>query len=140
MGIMDKVSSLLPARSGSSDRRAPQTQALALKDDFDRWLLQFFEEPWGYPIEYPSAAIPEVHETDREFVVRVEAPGFEASDLDLSMRPGMLVIKGQRRDNGREQRMVQSVAVPPDSRSTSSPPSVSTTSVGPSSRGGRSLT
>ena len=81
MGIIDKVSSLPPTRSeqmresdhdqeGDRERVAPQTQALALKDDFDRWLLRFFEEPWGYPIEYPGAGVPEARDTEREFVGR----------------------------------------------------------------------
>ena len=85
MGIIEKVSSLPPTRSeqmresdhdqeGDRERVAPQTQALALKDDFDRWLLRFFEEPWGYPIEYPGAGVPEVRDTDREFVVRHSRP------------------------------------------------------------------
>ena len=114
MGIIEKVSALLPARKEHQERRAPHTQALALKDDFDRWLQRFFEEPWGYGIDYPGAALPEVRETDREFVVRVEVPGFDPSDLELSLSRGALVVKGNRRDNGKQQTMIQTVSLPPD--------------------------
>jgi HSP20 family protein len=114
MGIIEKVTALLPARSEQQDRRAPHTRALALKDDFDRWLQRFFEEPWGHGIDYPGVALAEVRETDREFVVRVEVPGFDPSDLDLSLRGGSLVITANRREDGQEQTMVQTVSLPPD--------------------------
>jgi HSP20 family protein len=114
MGIIEKVTALLPARSDQQDRRAPHTRALALKDDFDRWLQRFFEEPWGHGIDYPGVALPEIKETDREFVVRVEAPGFDPSDLDLSFSRGSLVITASRREDGEEQTMVQTVSLPPD--------------------------
>ena len=115
MGIIEKVSSLLPVRSEQQqERRAPHTQALALKDDFDRWLQRFFEEPWGYGIEYPGVALPEVRETDKEVVVRVDVPGFDASDIDLSFRPSGLVIAAKRRQDGQELSMTQAVTLPPD--------------------------
>jgi HSP20 family protein len=113
MGIIEKLSGLLPARHEHQERQAPHTQALALKDDFDRWLERLFQEPWGYGIEYPGP-LPEVRETDREFVVRIDVPGFDSSDLELSVRSGALVIRGARSDDGQEQTMVQTVSLPPD--------------------------
>jgi HSP20 family molecular chaperone IbpA len=114
MGIIEKVTALLPTRSEQQDRRAPHTQALALKDDFDSWLTRFFEEPWGYTIDYPGIPLPEVRETDREFVVRVDVPGFDRSDLDLSLNRGALVIRAHRHEDGREQSMAHTVSLPPD--------------------------
>ena len=114
MGIIEKVTALLPARSEQHDRRAPHTHALALKDDFDRWLQRFFDEPWGYGIEYPGATLPEVRETDGELVVRVDVPGFDPKDLDLSISRGALVISANRREDGQEQAIIQTVSLPRD--------------------------
>jgi HSP20 family protein len=116
MGIMEKVTALLPARGEQQrhqlERRPAHTQALALKDDFDRWLQRFFEEPWGYAIDYPGLPLPEVRDTDRELVVSVEVPGFDPQDLDLNITPEGLIIKAQRREGNEERRLVQTVTLP----------------------------
>ena len=114
MGIMDKVTALLPARGEQHqrERRPAHTQALTLKDDFDRWLQRFFEEPWGYGIDYPGLPLPEVRESDREFVVTVEVPGFDPDDVNLSVTPAGLSITADHREGGEERRLVQTVALP----------------------------
>lgn len=114
MGIMDKVAALVPARGQQHqlERRPAHTQALTLKDDFDRWLQRFFEEPWGYSIDYPGLPLPEVRETDREFVVTVEVPGFDPNDLNLSVTPAGLSITAEHREGSEERRLVQTVALP----------------------------
>jgi HSP20 family molecular chaperone IbpA len=117
MGIMDKVTALLPARGEQQqqrhqlERRPAHTQALALKDDFDRWLQRFFDEPWGYAIDYP-VPLPEVRDTEREFIVSVEVPGFDPKDLDLSITPEGLIIRAERRGGNEQRRLIQTVALP----------------------------
>ena len=114
MGIMDKVAALLPARGEQQqlERRPAHTQALALKDDFDHWLQRFFEEPWGYSIDYPGLSLPEVRETDREFVVTLEVPGFDPNEVNLSVTPAGLSITAEHREGNEERRLVQTVALP----------------------------
>ena len=64
MGIMDKVTSLLPRlRSRRSEPPAP-TDSGALRDDFDRWLQRLSDEPWGFPAVSERGWVPsaDVHE------------------------------------------------------------------------------
>jgi len=114
MGIIEKVSALLPAQrdTHARDRRPPQTQALALRDEFDRWLQRFFEEPWGHTVEYPGLALSEVRETGDGVVVTVQVPGFEASDLDVTVGRRTLTVRGEHTQEGEVRRFVQRVTLP----------------------------
>jgi HSP20 family molecular chaperone IbpA len=98
MGIMDKVSSLLPGRSREPSRTSPRPDALALRDDMDRWLQRLVEEPWGL---LRSA---DVHETDDAVVVTANVPGLEPDDLTLMLTPDALVIRGEKREEREDTR------------------------------------
>jgi HSP20 family molecular chaperone IbpA len=114
MGITEKLSALLPSHreSHGRDRRPPQTQALALREEFDRWLHRFFEEPWGHTVEYPGLALSEVRETGDGVVVSVQVPGFEASDLDITVGRRTLTVRGEHNEEGEVRRFVQRVTLP----------------------------
>ena len=114
MGIVEKVSALLPSHreSHGRDRRAPQTQALALRDEFDRWLQRFFEEPWGHSVEYPGLAQSELRDTGDATVVSVQVPGFEPSELDVTVGRRTLTIRGEHNQGGEQRRFVQRVTLP----------------------------
>jgi HSP20 family protein len=47
--------------------------------------------------EHPWAPAAEMYETDDRFVVRVELPGVNPDDLDISVMGDYLVVKGQRK-------------------------------------------
>jgi HSP20 family protein len=113
MGIIEKASALLPTHRESQgrDRRSPQTQALALRDEFDRWLQRFFEEPWGHSVEYPGLAVSEIRDTDREVVVTVQVPGFDPSDLDVTVGRRTLAVRGERNEGNEVRRFVQRVTL-----------------------------
>lgn len=105
MGIMDKITSLVPGRGRRQEPSRAAFDALALRDDLDRWVQRFFEEPGGLSIaDFPAAPFPEIRETDQEFVVTMEVPGLDRDDLELSIMDGELTIRGQRRDDTRETR------------------------------------
>jgi len=114
MGIIEKISGLLPAHreTQARDRRPPQTQALALRDEFDRWLQRFFEEPWGHTVEYPGLALAEVRETDDGVVVAVQVPGFETSELDVTAGRRTLTVRGERHEGGEVRRFLRRVTLP----------------------------
>ena len=114
MGVIDtvteKVAALMPSRR---ERRDPHNElgpvgpeVLALRDNLDRWLERFFEEPWGFRALGDSQLMPSssVHETDREVVVTAEVPGLDKADIDLTITPGRLVIRGEKREETEDSR------------------------------------
>jgi HSP20 family protein len=73
-----------------------------LREEFDRLLDQFFPSSflssgrqdwrWGLDCE----------ESDDEFVVRAEAPGFEPADFDLQVRDHQLVLSASKKTESGE--------------------------------------
>lgn len=115
MGVLDKVtdtlSSLIPSRRHRQEARHELppvgAEVLALRDSLDRWLGRFYEEPWGLPSAgdfsnlVPSTS---VRETDKEFIVNVEVPGLDKSDLELTIDRNNLIIRGERREDKEDNR------------------------------------
>jgi HSP20 family protein len=105
MGIIDKVTALLPARGGRSDRAGAAFDALELRDDLDRWVQHFFAEPWGPDLaRFPGMSVPEVRETENELIVQVEVPGLDRADLDLEIGRNGLTIRGEHREEKQDRR------------------------------------
>lgn len=102
--VADKVSSLLPIgreRRTSQSEIAPMgAEVLALRDNLDRWLQRFFEEPWGFPAvgDFERAPSTHVDETEHEYVVTVEVPGLDPEDVDVTIRGNNLTIRGEKRE------------------------------------------
>ena len=105
MGIIDKVAAVLPWRGERHD--SARADVLALRNDFDRWLEPFFEDTRHLFPEItdfawtPSAG---VQETDQELIVTAEVPGLDRDDLDLSITPQGLTIRGEKREEAETRR------------------------------------
>jgi HSP20 family protein len=127
MGITDKLAALLP-RPGQDERgeaRTSRADALALHDDFDRWLQRFMQDPFGEPGagQGPWRPSAELRETDDAVEVRAEVPGLDPEDIELTISPGALTIRGERREERKDKKrgsvewrygsFVESVALPP---------------------------
>ena len=106
MGIIDKVSGLLPRRDERPELPPVGGEVLALRDNLDRWLDRFFEESWGFPdgggVHATRRA--DVDDTDDALIVSVDVPGFDHEDLDLSVTPQGLIIRGENRQTSQERR------------------------------------
>ena len=108
--VTDKVSSLLPSRRERQDvgHELPPvgSEVLALRDNLDRWLQRFFEEPWGFRGIGDFEFVPStnVHETDKEIVVTAEVPGLDNADLDVAISGDSLVIRGEKREEKEDTR------------------------------------
>ena len=108
--VTDKVTSLLPARRGRQDHASELppvgAEVLALRDNLDRWLERFFEEPWGFPTLGDFQVLPsaDVDETDREVVVTAEVPGLDKNNIELSITPDGLIIRGEKREETEDKR------------------------------------
>ncbi len=61
-------------------------------DAMERRMRRFFDEAGVVPAPTPAA---DVYETDGEFVVELEVPGYEQRDLEVELANHTLVVKGQ---------------------------------------------
>jgi HSP20 family protein len=111
--IADTVTSLLPRRKERTEVPPVGAEVMALRDDLDRWLQRFFDEPWGLPGAGDGRWMPaaDVQETDNELIVSVEVPGLDREHLDISLTPEALVIRGEKQeaseDRGRNGYMLE---------------------------------
>jgi HSP20 family protein len=62
-------------------------------DAVERRMRRFFDEFGVIPAPLPAA---DLYETDGEFVLEVEVPGFAEPELDVSVTDRTLVVKGER--------------------------------------------
>lgn len=62
-------------------------------DSMERRMRRIFEEIGFAPVLAPAA---DVYETDDEFVVELEVPGYEEKELSIEVSDHMLSIKGSR--------------------------------------------
>ena len=109
MGIIDKVGALLPWRRERREEPA-RSDVLALRDDFDRWFERFFEERWE-----PLAV--DIDEGDDEVVIRMDVPGLDRDDLNLTITPQGLTVRGEKLEDKDGERhyesFVRTVPLPP---------------------------
>jgi HSP20 family molecular chaperone IbpA len=105
MGIIDKVTSLLPWRGG---RQEPphRADAFALRDDLDRWFERVMGERWGAAALGALRQTPpvDVRETDNELIVTAEVPGLDRDDIELTITPEGLTIRGEKREESEDRR------------------------------------
>lgn len=58
---------------------------------------QSFVHPWWWEEAQARAAPMDVQETDQGYTVRVAVPGFRPEDLDVTIQPNLLTIRGRTR-------------------------------------------
>ena len=62
-------------------------------DSMERRMWRIFEENGFAPVLAPAA---DVYETDDDFVVELEVPGYEEKELSIEVSDHILAIKGSR--------------------------------------------
>lgn len=96
--------SLIPWKS----RQQEPGTSISLNDPFENRLAQFRDEfnslvdrfwsgGWGDPFGAPRWGL-ELDEDEKEYVVRAEAPGFEADDFDVQVQGNNLFVSAEHRD------------------------------------------
>lgn len=72
-------------------------------DAFDSLVHQFFGAPWneGSTVSAGFGAAVDVIETDEEIVLRADMPGVDPSQIEITMKQGVLTIAGEKRDEPR---------------------------------------
>jgi HSP20 family protein len=77
----------------------PHTRVGALRDDFDRIFNRFL-----HPVAFNATGVDSVlspsvdfSENDRQYTVRLEAPGVAKENIDVKLEGELLVIRGERK-------------------------------------------
>jgi HSP20 family protein len=68
-------------------------------------LYDMMEEMWRSPmagLAGEGGFAVDVSETDQEVLVKAEMPGFEAKDIDLTLRNNLLTLKGEKKQEKEE--------------------------------------
>lgn len=83
-------------------RWTPARELLTLRDQMDRLVDDFFTPSWGSrgTWEGTVASFPmDIHQTDKEYVVKATLPGVDVDDLDVSIVGETLTIKAATQQN-----------------------------------------
>ena len=78
-----------------------------MKQDLDRMFDRFFE-PSFWPVTTPKSLetlwepVLDFSETDKEYVIRLEAPGMTRDDFDVDLDRTLLTLSGKREFNKEE--------------------------------------
>jgi HSP20 family protein len=108
-----KKQEVMPAAQhrGALAQRGSLEPLRQFRDEFDRMFDRFLGSwsggrPFGWPSREAGQASDywgfDFDETDKDVVVRAEAPGFEPGDFDLQVRGNQLVLSGHHREETTE--------------------------------------
>ena len=95
MELVTKLKEMIPWRR----KPVEPSEVVSLRDDinrlFDRFLMPFdrdwsLSKGWGYGHD--------LEETDDEVIVRLEVPGLDPKELDVTVREGMLHVRYEQKD------------------------------------------
>jgi HSP20 family protein len=76
----------------------PWTGVGGLKQEMDRVLDRFFEPQWSEFLAGGDwAPSLDLSETKEAFVVKVEVPGIDAKEINVSLQENLLTIRGEKR-------------------------------------------
>ena len=102
MELMRRLKDIVPWR-----RKPVEThEVVALRDNINHLFDRFLSDPFGHdwwplsgtgprPFGWPPL---DVEETDDELVLRLEVPGLDPKDLDVTVRSGVLQIRAERKE------------------------------------------
>ena len=99
---------LTPWKRQNAQRGDEVVHPLArFRDEMDSLFNQFFGN-WPAALERTFGRdrfwAMDFDETEKEFIVKAEAPGFDASDLDVSVSGNVLTIKAEKKKENKEKK------------------------------------
>ena len=95
---------LIPWRKRRGSERVELSRPQDLRDAFEQFMHDWFLSPIRGERE-PTAFSPAVDVADREteYLVKAEMPGMDAEDVDVSIAGDSLSIKGEKRQESRQE-------------------------------------
>jgi HSP20 family protein len=121
---------------------APVSMLTRMRQDMDRMFDQFLEEGWpagGFEALGGWSPAVEMKESDKSLVIKVEAPGVDPKEIDVSVSDHSLTISGEKkeeREESGETWHVQERSFGAFRRTIQLPPSADTSSVNADARSG----
>jgi HSP20 family protein len=85
-----------PARTERGLTRRLNDPFFALREEMDN-LLEQFMDGWRLPEEWVEPREWHVDETEKEIVMRVELPGFDAKEIEVRREANVLVVRAEHR-------------------------------------------
>ena len=92
--------SLIRRRPAPTEKRVARANAspfLTLRDEMDSFMNNFMGG-WDLPAEWAEPRDWRVEETDKEVIMRLDLPGFEASEIDLRLEGEIVAIQANHVD------------------------------------------
>ena len=81
----------------------PWTGMTNLKQEMDRMLERVFEGKWDeFPAVGDWAPSMDISETKDSLIAKVEAPGMDQKDIQISLQENLLTIKGEKKQEKEE--------------------------------------
>jgi HSP20 family protein len=78
--------------------RKPQNRVAHMRDGFGRMFEEFFNvTPWAEE-DFNWAPRADIHETENEYLVQLDLPGLEKSDVKIKLEDGNLTVSGERKN------------------------------------------
>lgn len=118
MASANKTTAKTPARKTKAEAAAakPAGASPVTFNDLEKFFEDFMERAWKHPLRFEWPRLPElpsllpqtpavdVVDREKDVVVRAQLPGFKKSELDVSIADRTLTIKGERREEQKEEK------------------------------------
>ena len=88
----------------------PTARVSAIRDEFDRFLERFLY-PSTFTMQSPAGLLSpsvDLSETEKQYTVRLEAPGVAKDHVEIKLEGDLLSIRGERKrsDHGKDEQFV----------------------------------
>ena len=90
-----------PARPEALLARRNANPLFALREEMESMMDRFLEG-WRFPEEWVEMRDWEVNETENEVVMRLEIPGFEANEINLTVEGNEFVVRAEHPEKKEE--------------------------------------
>lgn len=76
-------------------RRPSSSLGLSALEEFDKFFDDIWQVPKGFNNMFRTPSLDIYSEDDKHMVVEMQAPGFNDDDIDISVRNGVLEVRGE---------------------------------------------
>ena len=89
-------------------RQASSSLGLSTFEEFDKLFNNFWQTPTGFSNIFRTPSLDIYSDNDKSMVVEMQTPGFDEKDIDISVRNGVLEIRGEKSSAQNDQKSERS--------------------------------